>query len=126
MYLPFMSLFSSSNKMWFLAYYLPTFSDNVTLFTVFFLKSSLMYLMMRSIIISYESNIAYVQFIKFLCNFADFNINDNKICISFKPKIPELILTEATMHYYFKCHLMENIQIKQQKNSNKMTARTAS
>ena len=36
-----MSLFFSSNEMWFLVSYLPTFSDNVTLFTVFFLKSSL-------------------------------------------------------------------------------------
>ena len=31
-----MSLFLTSNKMWFLVYYLPTFSDDVTLFTVFF------------------------------------------------------------------------------------------
>ena len=36
-----MSLFFSSNKMWFLVSYLPTFSDDVTLFTVFFLKASL-------------------------------------------------------------------------------------
>ena len=36
-----MSLIFSSNEMWFLVTYLPTFSDNVTLFTVFFLKSSL-------------------------------------------------------------------------------------
>ena len=37
LYLPFMSLFFSSNKMWFLVSYLPTFCDDVTLFTVFFL-----------------------------------------------------------------------------------------
>ena len=41
LYLCSMSLFFCSNKMWFLVSYLPTFSDNVTLFTVFFLKSSL-------------------------------------------------------------------------------------
>ena len=35
MYLPSMSLFFSSNEMWFLVSYLPTFSDNITLFTVF-------------------------------------------------------------------------------------------
>ena len=35
MYLPSMSLFLTSNKMWFLVYYLPIFSDNVILFTVF-------------------------------------------------------------------------------------------
>ena len=34
-----MTLFLTSNKMWFLVYYLPTFSGNVTLFTVF-LKAS--------------------------------------------------------------------------------------
>ena len=36
-----MSLFFSINKMWFLVSYLPTFSDDITLFTVFFLKASL-------------------------------------------------------------------------------------
>ena len=34
----------SWNKMWFLVSYLPTFSDNVTLFIVFFLKASLILL----------------------------------------------------------------------------------
>ena len=39
LYLPSMSLIFFSNRMWFLVSYLPTFSDDVTLFTVFFLKS---------------------------------------------------------------------------------------
>ena len=41
--LPSMSLIFPSNEMWFLVTYLPTFSDNVTLFTVFFLSLPLFF-----------------------------------------------------------------------------------
>ena len=57
-----MSLFFSSNKMWFLVSYLPTFSDDVTLFTVFFfLKASLRYIVFLTIELESHNGISFIN-----------------------------------------------------------------